>query len=238
MPASDRRIALFDLDHTLLPLDSDYQWADFMARTGRAGDPAEAVRLNEELMMRYSQGTLTAQEAAEFMLGLLARHDTFDLETWHEEFMQQVIRPVITPQAAALVREHLAAGDLCAVVTATNHFVTAPIARAFGVANQLATAAEYIAGRYTGRIQGTPCFREGKVIRVNQWLSLQGLQLSSFSRSFFYSDSVNDIPLLEVVTDPVATNPAPALRAHAQAQGWRVLDLFAEQSALPTVSPA
>lgn len=225
------RIALFDLDHTLLPLDSDYQWADFMARTGRAGDPAEALRLNDELMERYSAGSLTAQEAAEFMLGLLARHDPVSLAAWHEEFMQTVIRPAITPQAAALVREHLKAGDLCAVVTATNQFVTAPIARAFGVPNLLATNAEYVCGRYTGRIAGTACFREGKVVRVNEWLAAQGLSLGDFSRSFFYSDSVNDIPLLEVVTDPVATNPAPALRSHAQAQGWRLIDLFAEQPA-------
>ena len=152
--------------------------------------------------------------------------------------MLQVLRPAITSQAAALVREHLAAGDLCAVVTATNHFVTSPIARAFGVPHLLATDAEYIDGRYSGRIHGTPCFREGKVIRVNEWLSSQGLQLGGFSRSFFYSDSVNDIPLLEVVTDPVATNPAPALRAHAQAKGWRVIDLFAEQPALDSLPPA
>ncbi len=228
---TNARIALFDLDHTLLPLDSDYQWADFMARTGRAGDPAQALRLNDELMDRYSAGNLTALEAAEFMLGLLARHDPVNLAAWHEEFMQRVIRPAITPQAADLVRQHLAAGDLCAVVTATNQFVTAPIARAFGVPHLLATNAEYANGRYTGHIAGTACFREGKVVRVNEWLAAQNLTLAGFSQSFFYSDSVNDIPLLEVVTDPVATNPAPALRAHAQAKGWRVIDLFTEQPA-------
>ena len=226
------RLALFDLDHTLLPLDSDYQWADFMARSGRAGDPAQALRINDELMERYASGELTAIEAAEFMLGLLARHDPADLAAWHEEFMQAVIRPAITAQAISLVRQHLAAGDLCAVVTATNQFVTAPIVRAFGVQNLLATNAQYALGRYTGRIDGTPCFREGKVVRVDEWLSGQGLQLADFSRSFFYSDSVNDIPLLERVTDPVATNPAPALREHAQAKGWRVLDLFAAEPAV------
>ncbi len=225
MPDS-RRLALFDLDHTLLPIDSDYQWADFLARTGRAGDPAEAQRRNDELMHRYSAGDLTAQEAAEFMLGLLARHDPVDLAAWHEIFMLEVIRPAITDTAANLVRGHLAVGDLCAVVTATNHFVTAPIARAFGVPNLLATHPEYLAGRFTGRIAGTPCFREGKVLRVEAWLADQGMTLNDFDRTFFYSDSANDVPLLEVVTDPVATNPSRPLRELAREKGWRVLDLF------------
>lgn len=221
-----RRLALFDLDHTLLPIDSDYHWADFMARTGRAGDPAEALRRNDELMDRYAAGELTAQESAEFMLGLLARHDPADLAIWHEEFMQTVIRPAIKPAALDLVRSHLEAGDLCAVVTATNDFVTGPIVRAFGVRNLLATDAEYINGRYTGRIAGTACFREGKVLRVEDWLAQQGLNLGSFDQTFFYSDSINDVPLLQVVTDPVATNPSPALRELAIREGWRVLDLF------------
>lgn len=227
MPDS-RRLALFDLDHTLLPIDSDYQWADFLARTGRAGDPAEAQRRNDELMHRYNAGDLSAQEAAEFMLGLLARHDPVDLAAWHEAFMLEVIRPAIAPIATDLVRSHLAVGDLCAVVTATNHFVTAPIARAFGVPNLLATNAEYLAGRFTGRIAGTPCFREGKVLRVEAWLADQGLTLGDFERTFFYSDSLNDVPLLEVVTDPVATNPSRPLRELAQEKGWRILDLFNE----------
>lgn len=130
---TSRRLALFDLDHTLLPLDSDYQWADYLARTGRAGDPAEARRQNDDLMDRYNRGELTAEQAAEFMLGLLAAHAPFELAAWHEDFMAEVIRPSITPAARALVESHLMAGDLCAVVTATNSFVTAPIARAFGI---------------------------------------------------------------------------------------------------------
>ncbi len=229
MPES-RRLALFDLDHTLLPIDSDYQWADYLARTGRAGDPVEAQRRNDELMHRYNAGDLTAQEASEFMLSLLARHDPVDLAAWHEAFMLEVIRPAISPVATDLVRNHLAAGDLCAVVTATNHFVTAPIARAFGVPNLLATHAEYQAGRFTGRVAGTPCFREGKVLRVEAWLADQGMTLNDFQRTFFYSDSINDVPLLEVVTDPVATNPSRPLRELAQEKGWRVLDLFDELS--------
>jgi len=221
-----QRLALFDLDHTLLPLDSDYQWADFLARTGRAGDPAEARRRNDHLMDRYNQGELTAEQAAEFMLGLLAAHTPYELANWHEAFMTDVIRPHITPQAIQTVEQHLAAGDLCAIVTATNGFVTAPIARAFGIEHLIATDAEYRNGRYTGRIQGTPSFKEGKVVRVNQWLAGMNLTLANFSESFFYSDSINDIPLLEVVTHPVAANPSPALREIAQTRGWKVLDLF------------
>src|SRR5690606_8887696 len=123
-----QRLALFDLDHTLLPLDSDYQWADYLARTGRAGDPDEARRRNDELMDRYNRGDLTAEQAAEFMLGLLAAHTPFELADWHEAFMADVIRPAFTAKAVDLVARHLQAGDLCAVVTATNSFVTAPIA--------------------------------------------------------------------------------------------------------------
>ncbi|MBR8651875.1 HAD family hydrolase [Achromobacter sp. Marseille-Q0513] len=220
------RLALFDLDHTLLPLDSDYQWADYLARTGRAGDPDEARRRNDELMERYNRGELTAEQAAEFMLGLLAAHPPYELAAWHEAFMAEVIRPSITPAARALVDEHLQAGDLCAVVTATNGFVTAPIARAFGIPHLIATDAEYRHGRYTGRIHGTPSFKEGKVVRVDQWLAGMGTALTDFPESFFYSDSVNDVPLLEKVSQPVAANPSPALRKIAQERGWRVIDLF------------
>lgn len=223
---TSKRLALFDLDHTLLPLDSDYQWAIFMAKTGRAGDPAEALRRNEELMDRYNAGELTAEQAAEFMLGLLAAHPPHLLAAWHEEFMQQVIRPAMTQRAIELVQQHLAAGDLCAVVTATNSFVTAPIARAFGVPTLIATDPEYIAGRYTGKILGTPSFKQGKVVRVNHWLAGQRQRLEDFDKSYFYSDSINDLPLLEVVTHPVVTNPSESLLAVAQQRDWPVLNLF------------
>ena len=211
-----KRLALFDLDHTLLPLDSDYQWADFLARTGRAGDPEIARARNEDLMRRYNAGELTAEEAAEFMLGLLAAHPPHDLAHWHEQFMQDVIRPSIRPEAVDLVRGHLDAGDLCAIVTATNSFVTGPIARAFGVPHLIATDPQYVSGRYTGKIQGTPSFKHGKVTRVNEWLANMGLGLANFERSHFYSDSINDLPLLEVVTHPVVTNPSPSLNEIAR----------------------
>jgi len=221
-----RRLALFDLDHTLLPLDSDYQWAVFMAESGRAGDPVEALRRNEELMERYNAGDLTAEQAAEFMLGLLAAHPPHLLAAWHEEFMQKVIRPAMTPAAIELVQNHLASGDLCAVVTATNSFVTAPIARAFGVPTLIATDPEYVGGRYTGKILGTPSFKHGKVVRVNSWLEGLNKHLRDFDESFFYSDSVNDLPLLEVVTKPIVTNPSESLLAVAQQRNWPVLNLF------------
>ena len=222
------RLALFDLDHTLLPLDSDYQWADFLARTGRAGDPAEAQRRNEELMERYNAGQLTAEQSAEFMLGLLARASMPELAQWHEVFMAEVIRPAIRDNAIALVQEHMSRGDLCAIVTATNDFVTAPIARAFGIQHLIATVAEIQDGRYTGRIQGVPSFQEGKIVRVDEWLKSMGLNRDAFEQVYFSSDSQNDLPLLAVVSHPVATNPSPALREVAEAKGWKILDLFKE----------
>jgi len=221
-----QRLALFDLDHTLLPLDSDYQWADFLARTGRAGDPVEARRRNEELMERYNAGLLTAEQSAEFMLGLLARATPQELVQWHEGFMSEIVTPAIRPNARELVREHMERGDLCAIVTATNEFVTAPIARAFGIPHLIATVPEMRDGRYTGRIAGVPSFQSGKVTRVNQWLADMGRSLADFAASYFYSDSHNDLPLLEVVTHPVATNPNQVLRGLAQERGWAVLDLF------------
>jgi len=223
---TSKRLALFDLDHTLLPLDSDYQWAVFMAKSGRAGDPVEALRRNEELMDRYNAGELTAEQAAEFMLGLLAAHPPHLLAAWHEEFMQNVIRPAMTQRAIDLVQQHLAAGDLCAVVTATNSFVTAPIARAFGVPTLIATDPEYIAGRYTGKILGTPSFKHGKVVRVNHWLAGRDQRLDDFDESYFYSDSINDLPLLDAVTHPIVTNPSESLLAVAQQRNWPVLNLF------------
>ena len=221
-----KRLALFDLDHTLLPLDSDYQWAQYLAKSGRAGDPEVALRRNEELMVRYNAGDLTAEQAAEFMLGLLAAHPPHLLAAWHEDFMHRVIRPAMTEQAVELVRKHLAAGDLCAVVTATNSFVTSPIARAFGVPHLIATDPEDVSGRYTGKIAGTPSFKHGKVIRVNDWLAGMERCRVDFDKSYYYSDSLNDLPLLEVVTHPIVTNPSEGLLRVARDRDWPVLNLF------------
>lgn len=224
---STKRLALFDLDHTLLPLDSDYQWADFLARSGRAGDPELALRQNDDLMDRYNAGNLSAQESYDFMLGLLTRADSMEtLNAWHQTFMTDIVQPAILPVALDLVQKHLDNGDLCAIVTATNHFVTEPIAKAFGIPHLIATIPEKENGRYTGRIQGTPSYQAGKITRVNDWLAEMGLSLASFESSYFYSDSINDLPLLEIVTDPIVTNPSAALRTIAEQRHWPILDLF------------
>ncbi|HXE19907.1 HAD family hydrolase [Castellaniella sp. UC4442_H9] len=223
------RLALFDLDHTLLPFDSDHLWADFLARTGRAGDPQIARQRNDELLRRYDEGTLGAQEAADFMLGLLRLGTPQELAQWQGEYMEEIILPGILPVARELVARHQDRGDLCAIVTSTNAFVTRPIADALGIRDLIATIPECDAqGCYTGRISGTASFQAGKVLRVRAWLQELGLDLESFKESWFYSDSVNDLPLLEVVDHPVATNPSPALRELAKGRGWQILDLFAD----------
>ncbi|MEO8937842.1 MAG: HAD family hydrolase [Burkholderiaceae bacterium] len=219
------RLALFDLDHTLLPVDSDYEWGAFLARKGVV-DAVWFARRNEEFYAQYLAGTLDMVAFLAFGLAPLAAHDRATLESWHDEFMRDVIEPQIRPSAVALVDAHLQAGDLCAVVTATNAFVTAPIARRFGVEHLIATIPAQEDGRFTGGIRGDPCFREGKVTHTTSWLESLGRAWQSFSSSTFYSDSRNDIALLEHVTIPVATNPDATLLAHATARGWRHLSLF------------
>lgn len=223
---SPKNLALFDLDHTLLPLDSDYQWADFLARTGRIGDPIEAQRQNDELMDRYNAGTLSAEESAEFMLGLIANQPRELLMQWQDAFMQEVILPAVLPQAQELVNQHIQQGDLCAIVTATNEFVTTPIAKHFGFDHLIATIPESANGLYTGRIFGVPSFQSGKITRVDQWLHELGLKRNQFEKIWFYSDSPNDLPLMEVVSHPVATNPSASLRHTAQERNWPIIDLF------------
>ncbi|MBX3591358.1 MAG: HAD family hydrolase [Burkholderiaceae bacterium] len=218
-------LALFDLDYTLLPIDSDYEWARFLIRLGVV-DGAEYERRNDLFFEQYHAGTLDIHEFLAFQLAPLAAHPRSQLDAWHRQFMDEVIAPAIRPSARALVDRHRIRGDLCAIVTATNEFVTAPIARAFGVEHLIATGIELLDDRYTGRPRGTPSFREGKVRRTDEWLASLGRDWAGFARSFFYSDSVNDMPLLERVTDPVATNPDPRLTALAGERGWPVIRLF------------
>lgn len=219
-------LALFDLDHTLLPLDSDYEWGQFLIRAG-AVDPVEFSARNAVFYQQYQQGTLDPVEYLAFAFGTLARFPRPQLDAWHAQFMAGVILPAIRTEALALVRQHQQAGDLIAIVTATNRFVTGPIAQAFGVPHLIAAEPELDSnGQITGRHVGTPPFAEGKVINLHQWLSSMDLSLAGFERSTFYSDSQNDIPLLSAVTHPVATNPNAALLAHAQANGWPILHLF------------
>jgi HAD superfamily hydrolase (TIGR01490 family) len=218
-------LALFDLDHTLLPIDSDYEWSRFLARLGVLdGDDYE--RENNRFYEQYKAGSLDIAEFLQFQLAPLAAHPRDTLDRWHAQFMTEVITPTISQQARQLVDHHRARGDLVALVTATNAFVTAPIARAFGIDHLVATTLEEAGGQFTGRPQGTPSFREGKVVRTHEWLESIGKRFDGFERSWFYSDSRNDIALLEQVTDPVATNPDPVLHATAITRGWPVLRLF------------
>lgn len=219
-------LALFDLDHTLLPIDSDYEWGQYLVRIG-AVDAHEHKLKNDHFFAQYNAGTLDIEEFLAFAFGSLRAHPRPVLERWHAQYMTQVIAPAITPQARALVERHRAAGDLCAIVTATNSFVVRPIAHAFGIDHLVATEPREVEGRFTGEVEGVPCFKEGKVVRTQAWLASLGRTWDDFPESTFYSDSANDIPLLEKVRTPVAVNPSDALRRHALSRGWTVMDLYA-----------
>lgn len=222
-------LALFDLDHTLIPTDSDHEWGRFLVRTGVV-DGESYRRKNDEFYGHYKAGTLDIQAFLRFALAPLAANPRDRLEAWRTQFMREVIDPAITPQARALVYKHLEAGDLCAVVTATNSFVTAPIAAAFGIKHLIATDPATVDGKpdtqFTGEVAGVPSFREGKITRVEAWLKGLGTKWEDFGTTTFYSDSANDLPLLEKVSEPVAANPDERLRHHAAAAGWRIMDLF------------
>ncbi|MDR0203662.1 MAG: HAD-IB family hydrolase [Delftia acidovorans] len=221
------RLALFDLDHTLLPLDSDYEWGEFTTRIGWT-DPAEFGRRNAEFFAHYQAGTLDVHDYVRFATEAFCGRGAQQAGEAHERFMREVITPAIRPQALELLRTHRQAGDQIIIVTATNEFVTRPIAAALGVQELIAVELERDArGWFTGEIRGTPSMRDGKVQRMQQWLDARGLDWSGVE-SFFYSDSWNDVPLLERVDHPVATNPDARLRALAQERGWRILDLFGE----------
>jgi len=218
------RLGLFDLDNTLLSGDSDYEWGQFLVDRGVL--PREEYEAqNAAFLGQYQAGTLDIHEYLGFALRPLAAHAPQDLARWRKEFMRERILPMITPAARALVCRHLEAGELCAIVTATNSFVTAPIAREFGVPHLIATEPEAVDGRFTGRVAGTPCFREGKIRRVEDWLAGLGRRLEDCDASCFYSDSHNDLPLLERVRRPVAVDPDPQLAAEAARRGWPVMSL-------------
>jgi len=218
------KLCLFDLDNTLLAGDSDYEWGQFLIDQGVLKREQYEAQ-NAEFYEQYKAGTLDIHEFLGFALRPLAAHTPEELERWHAEFMRSRIAPMIGAAARALVRRHLDAGELCAVVTATNSFVTAPIARAFGVPHLVATEPERVAGRFTGRVAGAPCFRNGKIERVEAWLASLGHRLEGFAQSAFYSDSHNDLPLLERVTRPVAVDPDATLAAEAKLRGWPVISL-------------
>ncbi|MDR0576787.1 MAG: HAD-IB family hydrolase [Candidatus Accumulibacter sp.] len=217
-------LALFDLDNTLLSCDSDYEWTQFLIGKG-AVDAVTFAAKNDRFYAQYLAGTLDIGEFLDFQLRPLASHPRRRLDAWHREFMAGRILPAIGGKARALVRRHLDGGDLCALVTATNSFVTGPISLEFGIANMIATVPAQENGQFNGQVRGAPSFREGKVARVEAWLEAMGFWWSSFGRTWFYSDSHNDLPLLSKVSDPVAVDPDGALLAHAREAGWTVLSL-------------
>lgn len=223
------KLALFDLDHTLIPLDSDHAWGVYTTSIGW-NDPVDFQRRNDEFYAHYKAGTLDIHDYVRFATRAMRREGAVISQAAHAQFMATVVQPAIRPQALALVREHQQRGDEVIIVTATNEFVTRPIAEAFGVSELIAvelargamgSGADWI----TGEIEGTPSFREGKITRVTQWLQERGLGWDDVE-STFYSDSINDLSLLAHVTHPVATNPDEPLRAVAVSRGWRILDLF------------
>ena len=220
-------LALFDLDLTLLPIDSDHAWGEFMIEAGWV-DAAQFRAGNDAFYADYRAGRLDIDTYVAFATAPLRRRSAAELTEARTRFMREVIGPALRPSARALVDDHRARGDRLAIVTSTNDFITAPIAAAFAVEALIATRLERdAAGLPTGRIDGVPAFREGKVARVGQWLTASGAGWSEFAQISVYSDSLNDLALLERASDPVATNPSPELEALARARGWRILTLFA-----------
>ncbi len=220
------QLALFDLDHTLLSGDSDYEWTQYLVSKGIVDRTTHEAR-NAEFYEQYKAGIMDIHEFLDFQLRPLADHTRTDLEAWHADFMETQIRPRLSQKARDLVRKHLDAGDICAMVTATNSFVTGPIARELGIPHLIATIPAQEDGRFTGKPRGSPSFREGKIARVDAWLESMGLWWNNFQRSWFYSDSHNDLPLLLRVTDPVVVDPDATLRAHAEKAGWPILSIHA-----------
>ncbi len=219
-------LALFDLDGTLLPSDSDHAFGEFLVRTGWA-DAAAHRRGNDRFYADYLAGRLDMAAYVDFATAPWRERPPAELDDVMARFLDDVIRPMLHPAALALVQRHRDAGHAVAVVTATNEFVTRPIARLFGVDELVATAlARDPWGHVTGAIDGVPCYQAGKITRVEGWLAARGLGWADVTESHFYSDSTNDLPLLERVSHPVATNPVPALADIASQRGWPVIRLF------------
>jgi len=215
-------LTLFDLDNTLLAGDSDFSWAQFLISKGLLDRELHEAK-NRQFYDDYLAGTLDIQSFLAFQLAPLTRHDRAELEALRREFLTEVIAPMMLPKACTTVAQALTRGDLVAVVTATNAFVTGPIARAFGIEHLIATIPEVVNGRFTGKARGIPAFQAGKIVRVENWLESLGYWWSSFATIRFYSDSHNDLPLLERVNEPIAVDPDPLLRATAERNGWMIL---------------
>ncbi len=214
-------LAIFDLDNTLLNGDSDYLWGQFLAQQGRV-DAKHYEKENQRFYDEYVAGTLDIFEFLEFSLAPLSQMEMDELNQLHNQFMDECIRPVITTRSRTLIQQHIDQNDTLLIITATNLFITAPIAEELGIPNILATEPEIIDNRYSGNVSGIPCFREGKVERLATWLKETGDNLAD---SYFYSDSHNDLPLLEMVTKPIAVDPDDTLRSHAEMKGWDIISL-------------
>ena len=219
-----QNLALFDLDNTLLAGDSDYNWSLFLIKQGLLDEKTHHER-NEQFYLDYKNGNLDIYKFLAFQLKPLSEHSVADLNALHAKYMDSVIRPMMTQKAQDLVNQHKAQGDLCLVITATNSFVTKPIAQAFGIAHLIGTDPEMVDGAYTGGVAGVPSFQEGKVTRLKQWLAERGQQLADFEQSYFYSDSHNDLPLMKLVTHPVAVDADAKLTDYAQQHGWPHISL-------------
>lgn len=213
-------LALFDLDNTLLNGDSDHSWGMYLAEIG-AVDPEIQKQKQDFFYQQYLAGELDIYEFCEFQFSVLTQHSLEQLHTWRADFLKTVIEPMILNGKAELLERHREVGDDLIIITATNDFVTAPIAKRLNVPTLIATQAEVINGVYTGKLSGTPCYQAGKVSRLNTWLDQQG---KKFENSYFYSDSINDLPLLELVDTPIAVTPDNRLRAHAQQLNWQIID--------------
>jgi HAD superfamily hydrolase (TIGR01490 family) len=214
-----QNLALFDLDNTLLAGDSDYNWSLFLIDEGLLDAKTHHER-NEQFYQDYKNGCLNITEFLKFQLKPLSEHPKAFLDELHLKYMQKVIRPMMTEKAQNLVDKHKAAGDLCIVITATNSFVTKPIATAYGIEHLIGSDPEMLNGQYTGGVTGVPSFQEGKVTRINQWLAERSKKLSDYEKSYFYSDSHNDLSLMKLVTNPVAVNADAILKAYAEEKGW------------------
>lgn len=222
------RLALFDLDNTLLAGDSDYEWAQFLIEEGVLERESYEAR-NREFYEQYKAGVLDIRQFLDFQLKPLAQYPRATLDTWHRGFMAKKIVPMISDAARELIARH--SGDMRVIITATNRFVTGPIAEVLGIEHLVATEPEERDGCFTGGVMGEPCFREGKLVRLESWLAERGLDIDGFEESWFYSDSMNDLPLLQRVTHPVAVDPDPVLEAHARTQGWPVVHLHSDRQA-------
>ncbi len=223
-------LAIFDLDNTLLGDDSDYLWGQFLVQQGLV-DGDFYMRENQRFYQDYKTGNLDILEFLAFSLKPLSEHPREKLDNLHRQFMQEVIGPVMLPAAQLLLEKHRTQGDTLLIITATNRFITGPIATALEVENLIATEPEIIDGRYTGRVDGTPCFQSGKVQRLETWLNAHQQNLTN---SCFYSDSHNDLPLLELVTRPVAVDPDDTLADHANSKGWPIISLRGNDKQLAT----